>query len=188
MKRTALLIFIGLILYGAVSWGQEIYQWTDEKGILHFTDDMSLVPERYRNQVQKKKVPKEPSPLPRPPDTTEEKEEISSPVPEQKDTVGRGEEWWRMKVEEWNEKLLLANQNYETAYAEWKAKEKELEESKFKPKSLQRKLMAEMKLLEDRMKEWEKQKEEAKNMLENVLPKEAEEFKADPDWIKIEQK
>jgi hypothetical protein len=188
MRRTALLIFIGLILYGAVSWGQEIYQWRDEKGVLHFTDDMSLVPERYRDQVQKKNVPKEPSPLPPPPVATKDKDGIPAPVPDRTDTVGRGEEWWRMKVKEWNEKLLNANENYETAYAEWKAKEKELEESKFKPKSLQRKLMAEMKLLEEKMKEWEKQKEEAKNMLENVLPKEAEEFKADPDWIKIEQK
>jgi len=187
MKRMVLLILIGLILYCAVSWGQEIYQWTDEKGTLHFTDDMSLIPERYRNQVQKKKVPKEPSPLPRPPGTSEEKEEISVPVPEQKDTVGRGEEWWRMQVKEWNEKLLNANKNYETAYAEWKAKEKELEESKLKPKSLQRKLMGEMKLLEDRMKEWEGQKEEAKNMLENVLPKEAADFHADPNWLEIEK-
>ena len=186
MKKIVLFTLIGLLMLPFLSDSQEIYQWVDGKGTLHFTDDLSLVPERYRNQVQKKKVPKEPSPLPRPPDTTEEKEEISSPVPEQKDTVGRGEEWWRMKVEEWNEKLLLANQNYETAYAEWKAKEKELEESKFKPKSLQRKLMAEMKLLEDRMKEWEKQKEEAKNMLEKVLPKEAEDYHANPDWIKIE--
>jgi hypothetical protein len=186
MKRIALLIFIGLILYCAVSWGQEIYQWRDEKGVLHFTDDMSLVPERYRNQVQEKKVLKESSPLPRPPDITEEKGGNSSSIPEQKDILGRGEQWWRMKAKEWNEKLLQANQNYETTYSEWKAKEKELEESKFKPKSLQRKLTAEMKLLEDRMKEWERQKEEAKNMLEKVLPKEVEDYHANPDWIKIE--
>ena len=186
MKRTALLILIGLILYCAVSWGQQIYQWTDEKGILHFTDDMSQVPERYRNQVQEKKVPKEPPPLPPPPVTIKDKDGIPASVPDRKDTVGRGEEWWRMKVKEWNEKLFKANENYETAYAELKAKEKELEESKFKPKSLQRKLKAEIKLLEDKVKEWEKQKEEAKNMLENVLPKEAEDYHANPDWIKIE--
>jgi hypothetical protein len=187
MKRIALLILIGLMLYYAVSWGQEIYQWKDEKGNLHFTDDISQVPERYRDQVQKKKVPEEPSPLPRPPINTKDKDGIPASVPERKDTIGRGEEWWRSQAKEWNEKLLNANENYEIAYAEWKAKEKELEESKFKPKSLQRRLMAEMKLLEDRVKEWERQREEARNMLENVLPKEAEDYHANPKWLEIEK-
>jgi hypothetical protein len=188
MKRTSLLILIGLIFYCAVSWGQEIYQWVDEKGTSHFTDDLSLVPERYRTQVQKEKVSTEPSPLPPPPVTTGEKQEdeILTSIPERKDIVGRGEEWWRMKAKEWNEKFLNANKNYETAYAAWKAKEQELEESKFKPKSLQRKLKDEITILEAQVKEWENQREEAKNMLEKVLPKEAADYKADPDWIKIE--
>jgi hypothetical protein len=62
-----------------------------------------------------------------------------------------------------------------------------LEESKLKPKSLQRKLMAEMKVLEDKVKEWERQREEAQNMLENVLPKEAADTHADPRWLEIER-
>lgn len=187
MKKMALLILIGLIFYCAISLGQQIYQWTDEKGILHFTDDMSLVPEKYRNQVQEKKLSTEPPPLPPPPVNTKDKDRIPASVPERKDIVGRGEEWWRTKVKEWNEKFLNASENYETAYAEWQAKEKELEESKFKPRSLQRKLTAEIKLLEDRVKDWEKQREEAKNMLENVLPKEAADYNADPKWLEIEK-
>jgi hypothetical protein len=188
MKRTGLLILIGLIFYCAVSWGQEIYQWVDGKGTLHFTDDLSLVPERYRNQVQKKKSPKEPSPPLSPQvDQSDETERKFEPPPEQKDLMGRGEEWWRTKAEEWSEKLLNANKNYDTAYTAWKTKEKELEQSKLKPKSFQRKLKTEIKVLEGKAKEWEKQREEAKNMLEKVLPKEAEESKADPDWIKIEK-
>jgi hypothetical protein len=169
-----------------LTFGQEIYQWVDEKGTLRFADDLSLVPERYRTQVKKKNIFSEPTPLPSPPVTTEE-EEVPQSVPARKDLIGRGEEWRRMKAKEWNEKFLNANENYDAAYAAWKGKEKELEESKFKPKSLQRKLKAEIKFLEDRVKEWERQKEEAKNMLEKVLPKEAEEFDADPDWIRIEK-
>jgi hypothetical protein len=187
MKRTGLLILIGLIFCSAVSWGQEVYQWVDEKGTIHFTDDLSLVPERYQNQVQKEKSSKEPSPLLSPQLTTEEegKKEPKS-APERKDLIGRGEGWWRAKAKEWNEKLLNAQKNYEAAFADYKKKEKELEESKFKPKSLQRKLKSEMKDLEEKANDWKKQIEEAKNMLEKALPKEAEELKADPDWIKIE--
>jgi hypothetical protein len=96
MKSTALLILIGLTLCCAVSWGQEIYQWTDEKGSPHYTDDISQVPERYRDQVKKKNIPKEPSPLPPPPINTKDKDRIPASVPERKDILG--EEWWRTKV------------------------------------------------------------------------------------------
>ncbi len=188
MRKQGFLIFISWIILSSLTFSQEIYQWVDGKGTLHFTDDLSLVPERYRNQVQKKKPPKEPSPSLSPQvDQSDETERKFEPPPEQKDLMGRGEEWWRTKAKEWSEKLLNAQKNYETAYANYKKKEKELEESKFKPKSLQRKLKSEMKALEEKVNDWKKQREEAKNMLEKVLPKEAEESKADPDWIKIEK-
>jgi predicted nucleic acid-binding Zn-ribbon protein len=106
----------------------------------------------------------------------------------QKDILGRGEEWWRAKTIEWNEKYKTAQRNYEMAYSEWKSKENELEASKFKPDSLKRKLKAEIKVLEEKAKDWEKQMEEAKNMLENVLPKQARDYQADPEWLKIEEK
>jgi len=185
MKRTGLLILIGLIFYCAMSWCQEIYQWVDEKGTLYFTDDLSLVPEKYRNQVQKKKPPKEPSsPLsPQVPQSVKT-EEKSEPPPEQEDLMGRGEEWWRNKAKEWNEKLLKANKNYDNAYTAWKAKEKELDQSKLKPKSLQRKLKAEIKGLEEKVRAAEKEVKEARDMLEKVLPRQAEELRADPDWLK----
>ncbi len=186
MRRTGLLIFIGLIFCCTMSWSQEIYQWKDEKGIVHFTDDLSLVPERYRNKVQKKKPPEEPSLYPSPQVLKEEEKEPES-VPERKDLIGRREEWWRAKAKEWNEKFLNAQKNYESADADYKKKEKELEQSKLKSKSFQRKLKNEMRILEEKTRGWEKQRDEAKNMLEKGLPKEAEEMKADPDWIKIEE-
>ncbi len=36
------------------SLSAEIYRWTDEKGSVHFTDDLSNIPPSYRNQVEKK--------------------------------------------------------------------------------------------------------------------------------------
>lgn len=176
-----------------VVFGQEIYQWVDESKTIHFTDDPSLIPERYRDQIQKKKPPKElPPPAPSPsslspqvPKGTKAEKKIEPPS-ERKDLLGRGEEWWRAKAKEWNDKFLNAKQNYEAVYSAWKAKEDELEKSKFKPESLKRKLKAESKVLEEKLKEWKNQLDEAKNMLENVLPKQAEEYRADPKWVKIE--
>lgn len=37
----------------------EMYQWVDEKGTLHFVDDLTKVPERYRSAVEQRKIPKE---------------------------------------------------------------------------------------------------------------------------------
>jgi hypothetical protein len=196
MKRASLLIFVGLIFYYASSLGQEVYRWVDEKGTVHFADDLALVPEKYQGQVQKKVAPQEPPPSPFPPSTqvpekrspgkvTIEKKPESVPV--QKDILGRGEDWWRARAKDLKEKLSTTQKNYETELNALKAKEKELEESKFKPDSLKRRLKAEIKVLEEKVEEWKKQVEEARNMLDKVLPKEAEDYRADPSWVKIEK-
>jgi hypothetical protein len=189
MKRRSLIIIIaGLLFSYVLAFGQEIYRWVDEKGTIHFVDDLTLVPEKYRDQVQKRKPSEKPSPPSiKIPVGTEVGPQVES-EPERKDLLGRGPEWWRAKGKEWNEKLLNAQKNYESAHSALKSKEKELEESKFKPDSLKRKLKAEIKDLEEKVKEWERHKEEAKNMLEKALPKQAEDYRADPGWIKMKEK
>ena len=196
MRRMILLI---LIMWASSLWGamgQEVYRWVDEKGTVHFTDDLGQVPEKYREKIQKEKIPKEPPPPPpsSPPPTPlpkgvkAGKESEQMPAPKEKDSLGRGEEWWRAKANEWYEKFKTAQKNYEKAYSEWKSKDQELEASKSRPDRFKRKLKAEIKVLEEKVKDWEKQMEEAKNMLENVLPKQAQDDRANPDWLKIEEK
>ena len=55
-------VLIGaLILLPAVSPSdaKEVYKWVDEKGTVHFSEDESSVPEKYREQIEKKSVPEE---------------------------------------------------------------------------------------------------------------------------------
>jgi hypothetical protein len=40
--------------------------------------------------------------------------------------------------------------------------------------------------LEEKANEENKQVDEAKNMLEKVLPRQAEEYRADPSWVRID--
>ena len=87
-------------------------------------------------------------------------------------------------MKEWEDKLKNARTNYEKAHQAWKAKEKELEDSKFKPDSLKRKLKAEIKELEEKTKAHEIEVKEATNMVQKVLPSQAEEDRADPNWLK----
>jgi hypothetical protein len=37
----------------------EIYRWTDEKGVVYFTDDFSKVPPQYQKQIEKREVKEE---------------------------------------------------------------------------------------------------------------------------------
>ena len=87
-------------------------------------------------------------------------------------------------MKEWEDKLQNAQKNYDLVYSDLRQKEKELADAKFKPDSLKRKLKAEIKELEIKLKEREKERDEAKNMVEKVLPKEAEDYRADPAWLK----
>lgn len=75
MVRFATLLIIISIALVSPCYG-EMYKWVDEKGTLHFTDDLSNIPEKYRPDAETRKAPKEisspgtkkvptpPSPLP----------------------------------------------------------------------------------------------------------------------------
>jgi hypothetical protein len=187
MKRTILFILVGMITLPFVAGGQEIYQWVDEKGTVHFTDEISQIPEKYQDQVKKKKIPNEPTPS----SPIKSPRDKPRPAPdaadvEKKDILGRGEDWWRDQAMEWKLKLTKAQKDYAAAQTAVKAKEKELEDAKFKPKSFQRKLQDEVKGLEEKANAQKNQVDEAKNMLEKVLPGQAEEYQADPNWVRVE--
>jgi peptidoglycan hydrolase CwlO-like protein len=188
MKKIGPIIVVGLLFYSALAIGQEVYKWVDEKGTVHFSDDLDQVPEKYREQIQKKIPPNESIPSqPTSPPSIESTQGPGRETGSQKDIFGRGEEWWRARVKEWNEKLKTSQRNYEAAYSEWKSKENEIETATFKPDSLKRKLKAEIKVLEEKVRDCENRVEEAKNMLEKVLPREAQDYRANPEWLKIEE-
>jgi len=184
MKRIMLIILVAMITLPFVAGGQETYQWVDEKGTVHFTDDFGQIPEKYQDQVKKKKAPPEPAPSPsiKPPQGKAPPE----PSVEKKDILGRGEDWWRNQAMEWKQKLIKAQKDYAAAETALKAKEKELEQSIYKPDSFKRRLQAEIKVLEEKANEQKKQVDEAKNMLEKVLPRQAEEHRADPSWVRVD--
>jgi len=90
MKPVALFTLI-LIILPSIGYG-EMYKWVDEKGAVHFTDDLSNIPEKYRQDAETRKSPKETS-MPQP-------QEISKSSPSPKvfepegitvDLVQRGE-------------------------------------------------------------------------------------------------
>jgi len=188
MRKGWIVVLVGLIVGSSLAYGQTTYRWVDEKGSVHFTDDPTGIPEKYQVQERKEKSPSEPPPaVPkgqppvRKPAAQVEKEE---PVRPETDALGRGEDWWRGQVVSWQEKLAAAQKNYQSANAAVKEKQQELEQAKFKPNSFQRKLRGELKDLQDKASEYAKQVDEARNMLDRGLAKQAEEYLADPNWVR----
>jgi hypothetical protein len=59
--RGAWVLMGALILLPMVcpSDAKEIFKWVDEKGTIHFSEDESSVPERYREQIEKKSMSEE---------------------------------------------------------------------------------------------------------------------------------
>jgi clan AA aspartic protease (TIGR02281 family) len=56
--RSILLFIIMMAIFVPPSFG-EMYKWVDEKGTVHFTDDLSSIPEKYRQDVETRKPSQE---------------------------------------------------------------------------------------------------------------------------------
>jgi clan AA aspartic protease (TIGR02281 family) len=69
-----------------------MYKWVDEKGTVHFTDDLSNIPEKYQESAETRKPPKE-TPTPQPQEKSESSllEKISEPEGITVDLTKRGE-------------------------------------------------------------------------------------------------
>jgi hypothetical protein len=51
-----------LLFVDCPSRAKDVYKWVDEKGTVHFSEDESGVPEKYRDQLEKKSLPEESKP------------------------------------------------------------------------------------------------------------------------------
>ena len=81
----------------------EVYRWVDEKGAVHFTDDITQVPERYRSKTEEIGSPEgKEEAKPEGEATPRKKEETY------KDQLGRGEDYWKGRVVEWKQKRFLS--------------------------------------------------------------------------------
>jgi len=69
--KVVILFVVILFVFVSPGYG-EMYKWVDEKGTIHFTDDLSKVPEKYRPDAEMLKAPKEIS-------SPETKEKIKEP-------------------------------------------------------------------------------------------------------------
>ena len=113
---SACLILV-FLLFSSVVYAQTVYKWTDEKGVMHFSDDLEGVPPAYRDRVKVEKG------------EDIRKPEASSPAASgirlqdreegQTDTYGQDEAYWEGRVRPWNEQLQEATENYKRVREEY---------------------------------------------------------------------
>ncbi len=156
----------------------EIYKWVDEKGVVHFTDDMTQVPEKYRAKTEEigesggeKEGTKGEGQI-----APKGKEEASQ------DQLGRGEAYWKGRVEEWRRKLGEERDRLRTLELKYNELIMRFNESK---SSVERgEIRKESDQVKNEMDQCRIQIEEAKDMIEKKIPEEGALYKAKPEWVK----
>jgi hypothetical protein len=179
MRKVLLTIFV-LWVFSSIANGVTIYKWMDKDGRMNFTDDYTKIPPQYRDQVkteEREESPSQKAGTPISPVAPAEKKE-SVKV----DRHGLGEDYWRNKVLPWKKQLKEATENYERVNARISERLQEQSGRLMSPTQWNMN-RAEMKTLTEERSGYEAQMREAREMLEKIA-KEAEEAKANPDWVK----
>ncbi len=178
-----MLIFLILLTFVFPAYGANIYKWVDEKGVVNFTDDINNIPSAHRGQVEVREYLTEGgSPLttverPSPPVASKPKEETRA------DSYGRDETWWREKVRPWRQRLEEATKNRDRIQNEIVRRAEELSTKTSWSRSQFQIQASEIGRLREEMMTYDAQIAEARDQL-GKLSREAEETKADPEWLR----
>jgi len=99
--KVSLLALPVLLCVAAAPAGAAFFQWTDAKGVAHFTDDAKKVPKKYRDKAKRLKLPAEtapaaPSAQPQGPAAQPPAAHLPPPHAEAA-PGGHPEAWWRQR-------------------------------------------------------------------------------------------
>ena len=153
-----------------------LYEWTDTKGNVHITDDLGEVPEPYRAKARTIEMPKSQ-------ETGAQQQGAGKYTPgaagETQDAAKKA--GWQRRLREWKARLANAEQRYHAleqkrldALGQWggSAASGHLEGR------------AEADRIAQDMKAVQKEIDDAKNMIENVIPEEARKAGIPPGWLR----
>jgi len=177
MRKGLTSIFIFWV-FVSTAYGTTIYKWVDKEGVMHFTDDPTKIPSQYRTQIEieeREDSRKVETPAPAP--GTSQKNEGAKV-----DRYGQGEDYWRDKVQPWKKQLKEAQENLESTNRQIDSKLEE-QSGKFLTPTQVKMKRVEMDQLRADKSRYEDQMKQANEMLKKIA-KEAEEAKADPEWLK----
>jgi hypothetical protein len=189
--RTILLIAVFLIVATNTAFAQTepqaqpevknqqktyLYQWVDEKGAAHVTDNLGKVPKKYRGKVQMlEQAPTESEPASAQPQVT---------APPQRVDESRNEEYAKM---EWQQRMKDARVRLADAERRYQDLDQKRTEALGKwggvaSGQLEGRLEAER--IAEQMKQVQLEINDARNQIENVIPDEARKAGIPPGWLR----
>ncbi len=177
MKRILIIILFFLFIFIYEISFAEIFKWVDEKGVLHYTDDALQVPEKYRPKAKKIELP----------EGVEEKKDEGESTPKEKeeidkDRLGRGEDYWKGRVEEWRKKLNDYQERLETLKTQYNELTIKINDSKSTAE--RGTLPGERDQIKMEIDQYKIKIQEANNMIDKKIPEEAELYRAKSEWLK----
>ncbi len=184
MKRISVIFLIILLtLFVPEASFAAVYKWVDENGAVHFTDDIMQVPEEYRPKTKDTGLPEETEQTPIEEQTKIEGEAAPKKAEEAyKDQLGRGEGYWKGRVEEWRLKLKGQQDKLEALRSKYNALTQRFNDSRSTAE--RGSLRKEREQIKKEMDECRVQMEEAKTVLSQKIPEEAALYNAKPEWVK----
>jgi hypothetical protein len=156
---------------------QYLYEWTDTKGGVHITDDLGDVPERYREKARKIEIPrgKEIGPEQK---TQGETESPSGAAAEEREAASKAA--WQERLRQWKKRLADARKRYSDldqqrteALGQWRGASSGHLEGRVEAERITRE-----------MEGVQREIDEARDMVETVIPEEARRAGIPPGWLR----
>ncbi len=155
-----------------------LYQWTDGKGVVHITDDLNKIPEKYRSNARRLETAPETSETPGPSGGTR----ISPGTGE-----SQGEEREADLKEEWQQRMKRAKERLadaERRYHALEEKRNNLLGSWGGPASGHLEGREEADRVDQELKQVQKEIDADRNEVENVIPEAARKAGVPPGWLR----
>jgi hypothetical protein len=174
VKMKKLLILLILLTFASSGNAATTYKWVDEKGVLGFTDDLTVIPPEYRDKVSMEVMEETPSV-----GVTASPQKIEEA---KAGIYGPGETYWRERARPWKDQLKEATENYERAHKKFMESAEALSQRRYGSRTQIKMNIIELDRLNMERMEFEAQIEEARERLEKIS-NEAKESGADSEWI-----
>jgi hypothetical protein len=154
-----------------------LYEWHDDKGVVHITDELGKVPPKYRDQARQVEVPKKDEAV----KGRQGPQTQSGPGhPESQGGEEAGKAEWQRRMKDARQRLADAERRY------WALDQKRREalEKGGGPASGRREGLVEAERIEQEMRRAQREIDDARNRIEVVLPEEARKAGVPPGWLR----
>ena len=118
-----ILIILAVLVLTSTGTAGEYFKWVDERGVVHFTNVPSSVPEEYKGKAERRVMPSEKE---TPSGSTQESAVATE---EPKDRFGRGRDFWVNWTNEARNRLIRAQNDYNRLQREYRQTQRDLDEA-----------------------------------------------------------